>query len=835
MRISSNFLQTAVPAMACIAFAGCSDRLDTPSGILDANTVIQVVTQGASSGEPGTRTAMDPKEYASGEIGINWLPSDRIGAFGDKGSANVEFRNNLSAESSTATFGGNLRDGESATMAYYPYSSLAGNDPSALKGTLPAEQSFSTQTRAIEGDWKVGRPVGATGRFVFEHVLAFLRFHVDAKDSPLHGDRLQKISLNIPDTRLSGDFTLDMNTGTVQFADGEAPTLTMLWDDTPVLTEDSFKGFMSCAPVSGIAGKELTVSITTDRHIASFKAMAAVNALERNKYYDIPLKITECMEREGSDWMCENNPEYNREDAPWVSGLESRLACANYVFSLPDTPFMHKIRVADASQTMEVYNLPEGLTWNARRRLVEGKVSAPGDYTYSVEVRNADGSVAFSEGIKLKVSNNLHQSTPHMGWQSWNVLETKIDETSIKATADALVSNGYKDAGYIWLGIDDCWQNPAGTRDSNGVPEINSTKFPSGFKSLTDYIHSKGLKAGIYSDAGEITCASGDQAGGTMLGAYGYESAMAKAFTDWGFDKLKEDWFWAGKGDANGSLDPASTPLAFDLYGKMGTAIANAGDRILLSMCEWGIHEPWKWGAEVGASSWRVTYDHRDGWMGAYTYKSGLTTKTEANSENRNESGCGIGLYNTLHLMRDLWPYAGVNRFNDPDMLVVGIRGKGTSSNDLVYGTKGMSDDEYETEFAMWCMWSAPLLLTLDVRSSDINSHDVALLTNKELIAINQDAMGQQAEYIKANGNVWYFCKDLADGSVAIAAVNIGDNSSRFAINIEDYDALDPAATYSAREVIARKDAGTLSAGSPLSGILNKHATIVYRLKPNAR
>lgn len=142
-----------------------------------------------------------------------------------------------------------------------------------------------------------------------------------------------------------------------------------------------------------------------------------------------------------------------------------------------------------------------------------------------------------------------------------------------------------------------------------------------------------------------------------------------------------------------------------------------------------------------------------------------------------------------------------------------------------------MSDAEYETEFAMWCMWSAPLLMTLDVRKTDLNAHDLALLKNKELIAINQDPMGQQAEYIKAAGNVWYFCKDLANGDVAIAAVNLGDSSASYSIVKGDYDALYDGITYSSRELISLQNGNNLEAISPITGTLAAHATVVYRLK----
>ncbi len=794
----------------------------------------------AQSEEVGcqTRTAVDNTEYESGEIGINWIASDKIGVFGNAGSTNVAFSNNISYETPSTTFSGDLKSGETPVYAYFPYSATAGNDATSIKGNLSIEQKYNSMTRALDSDWKVGKAVDGGNKFSFTHIFPFLQFVVNAEGTDLAGERLESVSLKIEGAQLGGTFSYDLvNDKLTVDTDATANTVTMQWTDAPQLSAATFYGYMSCMPAD-LSGKEIEITLLTNYHKVVFTAQSKAGALTPNNYYTVPLILSKF-----KDSWTKTVREDKVPQGEYVSALESKLACANWVFTLPDTPFMHKIRVPDAGATINVYGLPEGLTWNARRSLVEGKVAAEGEYTYTVFVTKPNGET-YTEGVKLTVSNSLHQPTPHMGWQSWNVLEMNISESSLKEIADALVNNGFKDAGYIWLGIDDSWQATDGSRDESGMPVVNSTKFPNGFKTVTDYIHSKGLKAGIYSDAGTETCASGSQAGGTMLGAYGYEDVHARYFTEWGFDKLKEDWFWSGHGDNNGALDASSTPLAFELYKKMGDGIKANGNKILLSMCEWGLHEPWKWGPEAGASSWRMSYDLRDGWMGA------VSQNGNANSNSDNSGG--IGLYNTIHLMRDLWPYAGVNRFNDPDMLCVGIRGTGSSSNDLVYGvTKstsgwpnktttykkdgktytGMSDAEYETEFAMWCMWSAPLLMTLDVRKTDLNAHDLALLKNKELIAINQDPMGQQAEYIKADGNVWYFCKDLANGDVAIAAVNLGDSSASYSISKGDYDALYDGISYTSRELISLKESTVLDESSPITGTLAAHATVVYRLK----
>lgn len=839
--LSNLILASAIP-VAIMALAACSDVVVDNSALATAgNTVIEVLSETPQEiDEAGSRTAIDPTQYTSGQIGVNWLPSDKIGVYGDKGSGNIAFENQSKVETDATTFAGNLKDGEKPIYAYYPYNAAASDDPACLSGNLPLTQHFSTVTRQIEGDWKVGQPYeGASNRFRFKNIFAFFKFDINAAGTDVVGEKLLSVSLAIDGAQLAGDFSYNILTNECKFTENaNADCVTMEWSDTPALSASTFNGYMSIAPCSGIKGKNIDIVITTDYHIVKFSQSCKVDALKANTYYTIPLELS----RFADSWTIEDNPNAPREEnAAWVPGLSSRLACANYVFAIPGKPFMHKIRVPQNSSQTEhfvvpvktgvkrAYNLPEGLTWNAERCLVEGIAPAAGEYAYSVEFEFE--GVTYKEGIKLVVSNDLHQPTPHMGWQSWNVLETKIDESSLKATADALVSNGLAEVGYIWLGIDDCWQNLSGTRDSNGWPQYNTSKFPNGLKALTDYIHSKGLKAGIYSDAGEITCASGSQAGGTTIGAYGYEAQTAAAFTAWGFDKLKEDWFWSGHGDNNGNLDPDSKDLARELYGKMGDGIKAAGNQILLSLCEWGDHEPWKWAAEVGASSWRMSSDHRDCWMGLKGTESSGWWNTTQIPNDPTTNNMGIGLKNTIDLMRYIWAYAGINRFHDADMLVVGIRGKGGSSSDLVYGAAGMNDYEYETEFAMWCMWGSPLLLTLDVRNwANVNEHDRKLLLNTDLIAINQDPLGQGAEFVKADGNLDYYMKDLANGDVAIAVVNLGDSSASFSISISDFEALDSSASYSAKNLISGDESATLSASSPLSGSLNSHATYIVRL-----
>lgn len=825
-----NEFKTAVSCMAlmCAVSVLQSCTAEQAGGPCGGNTVIEASASAPTVVDDRSRAAVDPTEYTSGQIGINWLPNDRLGVYGDKGTANTTFINLNHTESPVTAFSGNLADGEKPLYAYYPYSTMAGADPKAVKGCLPSTQYYSTSTREVKCDWKVGTPVpGSSTRFKFEHIFVFLKFEVNAAGSPLVGEQLHSISLKINGKQLCGDFSCDLTDGSCIFTpSADTDCIVMEWLDTPSLGSATVHGYVNCAAVSGLDGLVASVNVTTDKHIATFDVPLKVDRLDANRYYTVPLRLSDYKDI----WTLTDNPDMPAEEnAAWLPGLQSRLACANTVFALPGKPFMHKIRVPENPSAsdhavvptkkgvLRVYNLPEGLEWNASRALVEGIAPAAGKYVYSVEFEI--GGTVYKEGISLTVSDNLVSPTPMMGWQSWNVLEENISHDAICAQADAMVDKGFLNAGYNYLGIDDCWQksNDASTgRNADGSPKHDESKFPDGMDAVARYIHSKGLKAGIYSDAGTITCEG-------KIGSYGYEATDAATYVGWGFNMLKEDWFWKNHGDNGGSLDSYDSATARELYGRMGSALDG---RMMLYMCEWGLHEPWRWAAEVGSQCWRMSYDARDTWMGAKN-----NDKRKPNSNSENGDGCGIGVKNTIDLMRHLWPYVGINRYNDADMLCVGVRGNGQSSNDLVYtSNQDISDTRYQTNFAMWCMYSSPLLLTFDLTRSDINTHDLALLKNEELIAINQDPLGQGAEWIKTVNGLDYYMKDLADGDVAVAVVNLNDSNGSYSIDISDYDALDGNASYSARNLLEKAPAGSLSASSSLSGTLVKHGTFIVRL-----
>ncbi|KAM0878991.1 hypothetical protein ACQ4PT_034528 [Festuca glaucescens] len=300
-------------------------------------------------------------------------------------------------------------------------------------------------------------------------------------------------------------------------------------------------------------------------------------------------------------------------------------------------------------------------------------------------------------------------STPPMGWNSWNHFACDGNgEVVIRETADALVSTGLAAAGYRYVNLDDCWAEPE--RNAKGYLVANKKTFPHGIKPLADYVHSKGLKLGIYSDAGYKTCAK------AQPGSLGYEEKDAKTFASWGVDYLKYD------NCNNGDLKPLQR------YPDMSKALMKTGRPIYFSLCEWGDMHPAKWGAAYG-NSWRTTDDIQDTW-------ESMTSRADQN---------------------EVWAeYARPGGWNDPDMLEV--------------GNGGMTNDEYIVHFSIWAISKAPLIIGCDVRHMSQNTYDI--LANKEVIAVNQDRLGIQGKKVRMQGSQELWAAPLTGYRMAVLLVN---------------------------------------------------------------
>jgi alpha-galactosidase len=310
-----------------------------------------------------------------------------------------------------------------------------------------------------------------------------------------------------------------------------------------------------------------------------------------------------------------------------------------------------------------------------------------------------------------KVRDNGLARTPPMGWNSWNKFAGRVDDAAVRAMADAMATNGMKEAGYVYVNIDDTWE---GERDAQGNITTNK-KFPD-MKALADYVHAKGLKLGIYSSPGPNTCAGYE-------GSYGHEQQDARTYAAWGIDYLKYDWCGARTLYTDEEM-PA-------VYQKMGEALLATGRAIVYSLCQYGRFDVWKWGADVGGNLWRTTGDIRDTW----------------------ESMTRIGFN-----QNDLAPYARPGHWNDPDMLEI--------------GNGGMTADEYRTHISLWSMLAAPLLAGNDLRTMTPEIRDI--LINREVIAIDQDRAGKQGTRATKSGDQEIWTRQLAGGDVAVAIFNRG-------------------------------------------------------------
>ena len=322
------------------------------------------------------------------------------------------------------------------------------------------------------------------------------------------------------------------------------------------------------------------------------------------------------------------------------------------------------------------------------------------------------------------VPYNALAKTPPMGWNSWNKFRSEVSDPLVRQVADAMVRNGMRDAGYVYVNIDDTWE--AG-RDPHGQILTNE-RFPD-MKALSDYIHSKGLKIGIYSSPGPKTCAGYE-------GSYQHEEQDARTYAAWGVDYLKYDWCSASQ-----VYDYHSMPA---VYARMGQALENTGRAIVFSLCQYGVLKVQQWGAHAGGNLWRTTGDIQDNWQSmsriGFDQQEGLETA------------------------------AGPGRWNDPDMLEI--------------GNGGMTDDEYRTHMSLWAILAAPLLAGNDLRS--VPRDILEILTNKEVIAVDQDPMGKQGRRVAKNGDLEIWARPLLGGAWAVGLFNRGAGSRRVTLHAAD-------------------------------------------------
>lgn len=374
------------------------------------------------------------------------------------------------------------------------------------------------------------------------------------------------------------------------------------------------------------------------------------------------------------------------------------------------------------------------------------------------------------ETLKLDAPKPVLAATPPMGWNSWNKYACDIDEALVRRQADAMAASGMKDAGYQYIIIDDCWQK---SRDADGNIVADPERFPSGIKALADYVHSKGLKFGLYSDAGALTC-------GGRPGSAGHEFQDARQYAKWGVDYLKYDWCYTGTRNAEAA------------YTLMAKALRESGRDIVLSICEWGDNHPERWAQPVG-HLWRTTGDIFDAWEGKKDYSLGMT--------------------NILDLQVERWRHSGPNAWNDPDMLEV--------------GNGGMTTTEYESHFSLWAMLAAPLIAGNDLSAMDADTRRI--LTNADVIAVDQDPLGQQARRIWKQGELEVWARPLKGGEHAVVLFNRGDAPAEMTVSWDQLNL--PAGLTADVKDLWSKQVSKGVRGS-YGGTVASHGVIMVRITP---
>lgn len=390
---------------------------------------------------------------------------------------------------------------------------------------------------------------------------------------------------------------------------------------------------------------------------------------------------------------------------------------------------------------------------------------------------------AFAQQPTATTERGKLAPTPPMGWMTWNMFKGDISEQLIKETADAMVESGLRDAGYKYVFIDDLWQ---GGRDNRNNIIPDPKKFPNGIKALVDYVHSKGLKLGIYSDAAQLTC-------GGCTASYGFEEQDARTFASWGVDYLKYDY-------CNAPEDSATARLR---YKTMADALSKSGRDIVLGICEWGQRNGEEWCEHVGGQLWRTSSDVRDMWKDIV-----------------NQGGAGI--LDIINVTAPLSKQVRHGQWPDMDMLVVGLNGKGGPSSDL--GGVGCTYTEYQTQMSMWCMMSSVLALSNDLRH--LTPEDKRILLNKEIIAIDQDPLGKAAERVVNEAGHQVFVRPLANGSHAVAILNSGDKAQRLSVSFKQ---LGLTGKYTVRDVWQHRDIAR--GATKWGGKVQAHETKVFVLR----
>jgi alpha-galactosidase len=456
-----------------------------------------------------------------------------------------------------------------------------------------------------------------------------------------------------------------------------------------------------------------------------------------------------------------------------VSTPEPAIHAPHITGATPGHPFLFRIpATGEGPLRFSAKGLPDGLKLDPETGIISGPLASEGRTQVEITVEGPRGKAR--SRLTIVGGRDSLALTPPLGWNSWNVWGTSVDDAKVRAAADWMVKSGLAAHGYQYIDIDDAWQ---GERDRDGAIHGND-KFPD-MKGLCDYVHGLGLKLGIYSSPGPTTCAGYE-------GSYGHESDDAKTYAEWGVDLLKYDWCSYDQIAPNHSREELTKP-----YLVMHGALENCGRDIVYSLCQYGMGNVSEWGDSVGGNCWRTTGDINDSWSSM--------------------SGIGLG-------QNGLEGFAGPGHWNDPDMLVVGKLGWGPSLH-----STGLSPNEQVTHITLWSLLAAPMLIGCDL--SQLDGFTVALLTNPEVLEVSQDALGKQARRAAAKGQQEMWARPLADGTMAVGLFNRGRGQALVTVRWDDLGLKGPQPV---RDLWLRKDVGTFD--GEYSAQVSRHGAMLLKI-----
>jgi alpha-galactosidase len=491
----------------------------------------------------------------------------------------------------------------------------------------------------------------------------------------------------------------------------------------------------------------------------------------------------------------------NPEPAPAIASSRTSAPLINYpriTGATPGRPFQFQIPASgDAPITYSARNLPAGLTLDAKSGVIRGALKTDGKWDVQIRAENAKG---MSNAVLAIVGNkDALALTPPLGWNSWNVWAALVDDAKVRAAADGMVASGLAAQGYTYINIDDAWEagwrqgpngrnDPAKARDANGEILANE-KFPD-MKGLVDYIHAKGLKAGIYSGPGNTTCQG-------LAASYSHEEQDARTWAKWGFDYIKYDWCGYPQREVDGKPVPSNTNSPLDFLQKPYILMRGVLDKLdrdmIFSLCQYGWGKVWEWGDSVGGNLWRVTGDITDTWP----------------------SMSAIGFQQTGHEK-----FAGPGHWNDTDMLVVGKVGWGRAEGPQ---PTNLTPNEQLTHISLWALQAAPLIIGADMAQMDQWTEN--LLGNREMLAVNQDALGEAAGRTSSDGWTQVWSRRLSDGTFAVGLFNRGPEAARMDLPLSQ---LGLTGTQPIRDIWQQKDLARI--GGTFSTIVPRHGVVFLRI-----